>query len=223
MSISGMERSPTANPAIPVAAGKSNFRRQTAFVSLLLVVYTIWIGLLLIGHTVLFEYELTAGPLSNSKRIFPDKGSVQLTHSRQNLILFLHPACPCSVATVDEFRDLMRQGEKDSVGTVVFFMPHGKEGEWSMLPIITSVRRIPNVSILFDADSSQADLFGATTSGHVFLYDGRGILQFSGGITGSRGHTGDNQYFELAKKTILCKSPKYTTTPVFGCSLRGLQ
>lgn len=218
-----MESLSTAKTAIPVAAGKSNTRRQTAYDSLLLVVYTIWIGLLLIGHTVLFEYELTAGPLSNSKRIFPDRSLIQLTHSCQNLILFLHPACPCSAATVDEFRDLMGQGEKDSVGTVVFFMPRAKESEWSVAPIISSVKRIPNVSTLYDADGSQAKLFGATTSGHLFLYDGRGILQFSGGITGSRGHTGDNQYFELAKRTIVCKSPQFATAPVFGCSLRGTQ
>jgi hypothetical protein len=218
-----MESSSTANPAIPVAAGNSTSRRQKAFISLLTVVYAIWIGLLLIGHTVLFEYELTAGPLSKSKQIFPDRSSIQLTHSRQNLILFLHPACPCSAATVDEFRDLMRQGKKDSVGTVVFFMPREKESEWSVAPIISSVKRIPNVSLLYDADGSQAELFGATTSGHLFLYDGRGILQFSGGITGSRGHTGDNQYFEMAKRTIVCKSPKFVTAPVFGCSLRGTQ
>ncbi len=218
-----METATTAKPANSAASRRATIRRQTAFVSLLLVVYTIWFALLLIGHTILFEYELTAGPLSDSKRIFPNRSSVQLTHSRQNLILFLHPACPCSAATVDEFRELMREGEKDSIGTVVFFMPHDKESDWSVMPIISSVKRIPNVSPLYDADGSQAELFGATTSGHIFLYDGRGILRFSGGITGARGHTGDNQYFELAKKTILCKSPKFTTTPVFGCSLRGIQ
>jgi hypothetical protein len=218
-----MESSSTAKPAISIAASQSSIRRQTAFVSLLLVVYTIWIGLLLIGHTVLFEYELTAGPLTNTKRIFPNKTSIPLTHSRQNLILFLHPACPCSVATVEEFRELMREGEKDSMGTVVFFMPREKESEWSLMPIISSVKRIPNVSVLFDTNGGQAEIFGAATSGHVFVYDGRGILQFSGGITGARGHTGDNQYLEVAKKTIISKNPKFATTPVFGCSLRGIQ
>lgn len=218
-----MESSSTAKSASALGARKSSIRRQTAFVSLLLVVYTIWLGLLLIGHTVLFEYELTAGPLSNSKRIFPNHSSVQLSHSRENLILFLHPACPCSIATIDEFRELMREGAKDSVGTVVFFMPPDKESEWSLLPIVKSAKRIPNVSILYDADGSQSELFGATTSGHVLIYDSRGILQFSGGITGARGHTGDNQYFTIAKKTIINKSPKFVTTPVFGCSLRGIQ
>ncbi len=111
--------------------------------------------------------------------------------------------------------------ENDSVGKVVFFMPPDQESEWSLLPLISSVKRIPHVAISYDTTGAQAELFGATTSGHVFIYDGRGILQFSGGITGSRGHTGDNKNFEIAKNTIIARSPKFATTPVFGCSLRG--
>lgn len=218
-----MESSSTAKPAIPAAAGKSNIRSQTAFVSLLLVVYTIWLALLLIGHTIMFEYELTAGPLSNSKRIFPECTSLQLAHSSQNLILFLHPACPCSSATVDEFCQLMRVGKKDAVGTVVFLMPDDKEGEWSLLPIMSRVRKIPNVSILQDANGALAETFGVITSGHLLIYDGRGILNFSGGITGSRGHTGDNQYFAVAKRTIINKNPDFATTPVFGCSYGAMK
>jgi hypothetical protein len=205
------------------AAPKASPLRQTIFVSLLVVVYGIWASLLFTGHLVLFEYEMTEGPLGNSKRIFPEKSSVQLTHGRQNIILFLHPACPCSAASVDEFHELIREGENDSVGKVVFFMPPDQESEWSLLPLISSVKRIPHVSVSYDTNGAQAELFGATTSGHVFIYDGRGILQFSGGITGSRGHTGDNKNLEIAKNTIIARSPKFATTPVFGCSLRETQ
>ncbi|HIA53604.1 MAG TPA: hypothetical protein EYN91_16180 [Candidatus Melainabacteria bacterium] len=202
---------------------KTSVRKQTALVCLLLVAYVVWIGMLFIGHLVLFEYELTPSPLTNTKRVFPHHSGVQLAHGRQNIVLFLHPACPCSVATVDEFHQLMRQGDKDSVGTVIFYMPPEKEGEWSLAPIIQSVKRIRNVSVEYDTDGSLAQTFGVTTSGHVLIYDGRGVLQFTGGITGSRGHSGDNHYLELAKQCILARKAKYTTTPVFGCSLRAIR
>lgn len=202
---------------------KPSVRKQTALVCLLVVAYVVWIGMLFIGHLVLFEYELTPSPLANTKRIFPHLSGVQLAHGRQNLVLFLHPACPCSVATVDEFHELMREGEKDSVGTVIFYMPPEMEGEWSVAPIIQSVKRIRNVSVEYDTDGSLAQTFGVTTSGHVLIYDGRGVLQFTGGITGSRGHSGDNHYLELAKQCILARKAKYTTTPVFGCSLRAIR
>ena len=185
----------------------------------LIFAYSVWVGLLSVGHLVLFEYEMTAGPLIDSRRVFPNNSEIKITHGRQNIILFLHPACPCSDATVQEFHKLMREGDKDSVGTAVIYMPRKMEGEWSLQPIISSVKRIRNVSVVHDTDGSLARLFGATTSGHVLVYDGRGVLQFSGGITGSRGHVGDNQYFDLARTSVLAKNPKFATAPVFGCSL----
>lgn len=188
--------------------------------ALLLLAYMIWSALLLTGHLVLFEYEMTASPLANTKRVFPQKSIVQIAKGRQNIILFLHPMCPCSMASVDEFHELMRAGEKDSVGTVVAFMPHDMQSEWALQPVFSRLKRIRNVSIVYDSNGAQADLFGATTSGHVLIYDGRGILQFSGGITASRGHSGDNANFELAKKSIHDRNPKFVTTPVLGCALR---
>ena len=197
-------------------------RRQTTYVGIFLIAYLIWIGLLFIGHLVLFEYELTPSPLANSKRVFPAHSGIQLAHGRQNIILFIHPACPCSAATVDEFHDLMQVGEKDSVGTVVFYMPAEKESEWELLPIVQSVKRIRNVNIEYDNAGSEADRFGVTTSGHVLIYDSRGVLQFSGGITGSRGHSGDNHNFQLAKQSAEARRPRYTVTPVYGCALRAI-
>ncbi len=218
-----MEIGVKAMSTVSSEMSKPSILRHTAVISLFLIIYTIWIGLLFVGHLVLFEYELTAGPLSDTTRIFPNHSAIPLTHGRQNIILFLHPACPCSEATVDEFHKLMREGEKVSVGKVVFFMPLEKESDWSFLPLVLSAKRIRNVSTYYDTDGSQASLFGATTSGHILIYDGRGVLQFSGGITGSRGHTGDNRNFDVAKNTIIAKNPKFAKTPVFGCSLGGIQ
>ena len=39
---------------------------------------------------------------------------------------------------------------------------------------------------------------GATTSGHVLLYDAGGVLRFAGGITDGRGHEGDNAGLDAA-------------------------
>ena len=117
----------------------------------------------------------------------------------------------------------MKEGDKDSVGTVVFFMPPEMESEWSLLPIIQSVKRIRNVTVDYDIDGSEAALFGVTTSGHILIYDSRGVLQFSGGITGSRGHTGDNHFFQLARQAVVNKKAKYAATPVFGCALRSIE
>jgi hypothetical protein len=81
-----------------------------------------------------------------------------------------------------------------------------------------SAEAIPGVTVRADQDGNEARCFQAKTSGHVALYDVHGKLLFSGGITSSRGHSGDN-----AGRSAIMKLLKHEMavgeTPVFGCSL----
>jgi hypothetical protein len=64
-------------------------------------------------------------------------------------------------------------------------------------------------------------LFGAETSGTILLYDYHGNLLFKGGITGSRGHAGDNLGEDAIASLCLGQAAATNQTPVFGCSLFG--
>jgi hypothetical protein len=57
------------------------------------------------------------------------------------------------------------------------------------------------------------------TSGQTFLYDARGTLLFSGGITGARGHAGDNAGRASIVALLNRAGAATTSTNVFGCSL----
>ena len=61
--------------------------------------------------------------------------------------------------------------------------------------------------------------FGAETSGYVLLYDTHGKLLFKGGITGSRGHAGDNAGESAIVALLEGEKPVLTRTKVYGCSL----
>ncbi len=74
--------------------------------------------------------------------------------------------------------------------------------------------------VIRDDGALMAAAFGAETSGQVFLYDAQGSLRFSGGITESRGHVGDNAGRAAVEQLLQGKAPVKTRTPVFGCSLR---
>ena len=69
--------------------------------------------------------------------------------------------------------------------------------------------------------SEVARQFGVQTSGHTLVYGPDGSLLFSGGITGSRGHLGDNRSFAAVSRIITNHSIQLarTTAPVFGCEL----
>jgi len=75
------------------------------------------------------------------------------------------------------------------------------------------------VIVRADQEGNEARCFQVTTSGHVVLYDVHGKLLFSGGITVSRGHSGDNDGRSAIMKLLNHEMVAVPETPVFGCSL----
>jgi hypothetical protein len=74
-----------------------------------------------------------------------------------------------------------------------------------------------------DESGREAQRFGGETSGQTFLYDRNGILLFSGGTTGARGHRGDNAG-RASLLALLDHQSRYASrTSVFGCSLFAAQ
>jgi hypothetical protein len=102
---------------------------------------------------------------------------------------------------------------------VLFFKPRAFSNEWARAESWQSATAIPNVAVSEDADGEQARLFGAQTSGYVLLYDPRGHLLFSGGITASRGHAGDNAGESAILSILDGQHGPVTETRVYGCSL----
>lgn len=80
-------------------------------------------------------------------------------------------------------------------------------------------KSIPEATVILDIDGKEAKLFKSETSGQTVLYDPSGKLLFRGGITGSRGHEGDNLGQASIEQLALAKSSNVETNPVFGCPL----
>jgi hypothetical protein len=87
------------------------------------------------------------------------------------------------------------------------------------------------VTAVADPDGEEAQRFGAATSGHVLLFDPAGELRFSGGITASRGHVGDNdgcdRLIRLLTAGVGAERPSGVGIPavsrqplVYGCPIR---
>ena len=72
---------------------------------------------------------------------------------------------------------------------------------------------------MIDDEGTEANRFHAATSGQTLLYDAAGSLLFSGGITGSRGHSGDNAGQTAIVSLVNSGAPRLTETSVFGCPL----
>ena len=136
---------------------------------------------------------------------------------RPTLVLFAHPKCPCTRASLSELRAVVSE-RGDRVETiVVFYVPKGSR-DWTSSDIHRNAESIAGVRVVDDLDGSITRAFGAITSGHVALYDTSGSLRYEGGITGSRGHAGDNEgRRNLIDAIDRRDAPRW---PVFGCPMK---
>ena len=90
---------------------------------------------------------------------------------------------------------------------------------WEKTDLWETATGLPDTTVVRDDDGREAIRFGVATSGQTMLYDAEGALLFSGGITGARGHAGDNAGRTALVALLNHLETDRTGTQVFGCSL----
>ena len=185
----------------------------------------IWASLTAGGFASLWRYEYTPGQQQKLGSAWPAGTSIPLESQRFTLVVFMHPQCPCSDATVDELTRLMTICQGKLIAHVLFIRPGGFASGWEKTTLWRDAARIPGVFVACDPNGVEAKRFGAFTSGQTALYDPAGHLLFQGGITELRGHGGDNAGADAIVNLVLHHNTAATATTrpgetaVFGCSL----
>jgi hypothetical protein len=179
---------------------------------------TTWIATVAFGMRALLHYESTPGRVGAVVQAWPTT-QIERATDRPTLVMLAHPHCPCTAASIGELAQIMARLQGKVAGYVLFVRPKEASGDWEETKLRRSAEAIPGVKILFDPDGVEARRFGAETSGHTLLFGPDGRLLFSGGITGSRGHAGEN----IGEDTIIAlvnnQKPVQSQTLVFGCAL----
>jgi len=183
------------------------------------VICTAWIIAVVACGLFLISYENTAGPQARAQTSFPKVNGIQLDPHRFTLILFAHPKCPCTRATVNELNRVLSHTANKVSAHVCFLKPAGVAEDWTQTALWKSAADIPGVKVHEDLDSAIAKQFGASTSGDVVLYSPDGKLLFHGGITAGRGHEGDNAGASALVALVNGENAKSNRTPVYGCLL----
>lgn len=171
------------------------------------------------GFVWLGRYEYQPGRTVAAPDVWPRGSLVELAQDRPTLLMFAHPRCPCTRASVEELARLMARCEGRARVSVLFFQPQAASEDWSQTDLWRSAAAIPGVTVQPDEEGAEARRFQSETSGRVLLYDARGRLRFAGGITGSRGHEGDNAGRSTLMAILNEGKASQSSTPVFGCSL----
>jgi hypothetical protein len=150
--------------------------------------------------------------------MWPESHIVPAT-DRPTLVMVAHPRCPCTAASVGELAQIMARLQGKVATYVLLVTPKNAGHAWDDTSLRRSAESIPGVTVVFDIDGAEAGRFGAETSGHTLLFASDGKLLFSGGITGSRGHAGDNAGESAIISLVNNQEPPRTRTLVFGCAL----
>lgn len=189
--------------------------------ALIVVATLVWIPAVGAGVRALLNYSNTSGQLATPPLVWPHGTGVHRESERARLVVFAHPYCPCSRATIGELALIMARNQGKVDAYVFFYAPRTQDVDWAKTDLWQSAAAIPGVKAIEDDDGVATRRFGASTSGQTLLYDRSGRLLFNGGITASRGHSGDNDGRDSITALLEGGTAHRNTTPVFGCSLLG--
>jgi len=168
---------------------------------------------------MIWNYENSQEAEQAAPLRWPAESLTNLVSNRPTLVMVVHPQCPCTRASIGELALLMARAQGLVSANVLFFKPAGFPEGWEKTDLWSSAENIPGVTVVCDEGGIEARRFNQKTSGAVVLYDPNGRLLFTGGITGSRGHSGENDGRTAIVALLIGEVAKRTQTPVFGCSL----
>ena len=193
------------------------YSRPKVFITTVLALT--WVAALGYGMQVLLKYETTPGAAGSVASKWPSASTVSRQPNKPMLLMVAHPRCPCTRASIAELAQIMAHAPNGVRATVLFVKPSGAGVDWDDTDLRRSAAAIPGVTVLTDENGTEAARFGAQTSGHTLVFDGDGNLVFSGGITATRGHIGNNAGENAVLAALRQQAPDRAGTAVFGCAL----
>ena len=197
----------TATEAVP--------RRRSAAIAL---VVSTWLVACLVGLGLLWRYKARPGAEGSPPERWPAASALARTPGRPTLVMLVHPRCACSRASLGELVHVMNE-VRDVDAYIVFDLPPDGGAAWEDGASWDQARRIPGVVTFADRGGAESARFRVEVSGHTLLYDADGVLRFSGGITGARGHAGDNVGRQQLLAVLRDRVTGRPVTNVYGCRL----
>jgi len=178
-----------------------------------------WLLAVVAGFLALWIYKTRPGHERwTAPREWPAQTSVRAAAGRATLVMFAHPRCACTRASISELARMMARFHERLEARVLF---SDADPQFVQSDLWTNAQRIPGVTVQADRSGAEAKRFGVQTSGGVVVYDARGKLAFQGGITSARGHEGDSFGQRRIAALLEGGTPDRADAPVFGCALEN--
>lgn len=190
---------------------------------LLLAAGILWAGAIALGLGKMLDHQFTPGAKGATARSWPTGSRLRPDPRRATLVMAVHPRCPCSRAGIEELARVLARARGAVTAHLLVYRPRQASPGWERADLWRSAAALPGVTVIADPEGREAARFGAVTSGHVLLYDRAGMLRFTGGITGSRGHAGENVGSDSVIALLTGGAAERPQTFVYGCPIQTEQ
>jgi len=182
-----------------------------------------WIAVAVAGWYGISAYGFAGDPQATTSIVaqWPTDSAIGRMSGRPTLVLFLHPQCPCSRATVAELERLPVLVPSEALPDicVVASAPRAIGDLWWSSSLLNRSARLPNARLVRDSGGVETALFGARVSGTVLLFDADGKRLYAGGVTMARGHSGDNVGLQAITDLLVDHDANVSTVPPLGCDM----
>lgn len=201
---------------VPTPSSRWKWSLTTLLTAWIVAICLVW------WNMTAYSFQIDAEPTPIES--WPTAADVPLVADRPTVLLFLHPRCPCSVASLAELERALAATPADLRPSVqvVATVPQDYDASWTDTNTMTRSENLPGAAVFIDAGGHESQKFGAASSGHVMAFAPTGELLYSGGVTHSRGHEGDN-VGRASLVSVLSDSEGQIDVaaelPVFGCRL----
>lgn len=187
----------------------------------LVVLIACWVIAIGTGVWALSRYAGAPGQPAAAPPTWPAASETARPPGRPTLLMFVHPQCSCSRASLESLARLQAEvaGQSSAETVVLVAAPSRMGDDWARGALWQQAAAIPGVRVVADADGREAARFGAATSGQALLYGADGRLLFSGGLTPARGHAGDSAGHAALRELLRNQPAGDAQAAVFGCPL----
>jgi hypothetical protein len=178
-----------------------------------------WLVAVGAGGAAAIDYETSPGARAEAPLRWPAGSVLPAPAHRPHVVMFVHPRCPCSRASLGELGELVAGAGGAATFVVVVTRPVGADAEWLATETVLAARALPGVTVIVDDAGVEAARFGARTSGQVVAYGTDGTLGYAGGVTRARGHQGTSVGRRAVAALIARGKAELARHDVFGCAL----
>src|SRR5262245_57906533 len=108
----------------------------------------------------LWKYDSSPGVQGKTPLVWPSASRIAPPNDRPVLIMFAHPMCFCSRASLTELRELLSGLEGRVAAHVLVLEPSGTDSVWRNQGFRARAGAIPSVTVTLDENGSEATRFG---------------------------------------------------------------